>query len=153
MKRSYLIIAAFSALLLAGTASHSFAQETPTPDEKPNENRMNRPQRDFRIMEALGLTQDQIRQIRRINATRRPAMQEAQTRFREANAALDAAIYSETTDEELVKTRMKDVQLAQAEVIKERTLTEFLIRKVLTPDQLEKFRRLRERMRNRSGRQ
>ncbi|HVE59927.1 MAG TPA: hypothetical protein VNB22_24150, partial [Pyrinomonadaceae bacterium] len=40
-------------------------------------------------------------------------------------------------------------QIAQSELLKERTLTEYLIRKVLTPEQLVKFRDLREQIRQR----
>lgn len=115
----------------------------PTPEtQQPNEQ--------FRMMrDAIGLTPEQFQQIRRINAERRPLMQEAQMKLRDANRALDDAIYSENASEEDIKLKMKDVQLAQAEVLKVKTLTEFLIRRVLTPDQLEKFRQFRERMINR----
>lgn len=71
-------------------------------------------------------------------------MQEAQQRFRQANRALDAAIYADSPNETDVQARMKEVQLAQAEIIKIRTTSELAIRKVLTPEQLVKFRELRE---------
>jgi Spy/CpxP family protein refolding chaperone len=92
----------------------------------------------------LNLSREQIQQIRRINQTRRPSMQEAQMRFRAANRALDEAIYADSPNDADVQARMKEVQLAQAEIIKIRITSELAIRKVLTPEQLVKFRELRE---------
>lgn len=97
-----------------------------------------------RLLEQLGLSREQIQQIRRINQEKQPLMREAQEKLREANRALDLAIYADTVNEEEVKNRLKDVQLAQAEVIRIRTMMEFEVRKVLTPEQLDKFRKLRE---------
>lgn len=134
------------ALTIAAAALVSAAQEeNPQPTPEPQQ-----PNEQFRMMrDAIGLTPEQFQQIRRINAERRPLMQEAQMKLREANRALDDAIYSENVSEDEIKLKMKDVQLAQAEVIKVKTLTEFQIRRVLTPDQLEKFRQFRERLINR----
>ena len=65
-------------------------------------------------------------------------------RFRAANLALDEAIYADSPNDADVQARMKEVQLAQAEIIKIRITSELAIRKVLTPEQLVKFRELRE---------
>jgi Spy/CpxP family protein refolding chaperone len=135
------------ALALSGMSVYG-QDETPQPGPTPD---VNKPNQQFRIMRELGLTQDQVQQIRRINAQRREITQEAQTKLREATRALDTAIYSENVSEEEVKLRMRDVQLAQAEMIKVKTMTEYMIRKVLTPEQLEKFRQLRERLMNRQN--
>lgn len=117
-------------------------QEQVAPD---NQN-PNQPVRPFKIFQELGLTSEQIQQIRRINQERKPVMQDVQLRLREANRDLDLAIYADNATDDEVKTRMKEVQFAQAEVIKARTLTEYQIRKILTPEQLIKFRELRERL-------
>jgi Spy/CpxP family protein refolding chaperone len=135
--KTILIILA-TALLAVAVA----AQDDPTSDKKIAD----RPNPPVRILAELGLTREQIQQIRRINAERKPLITDAQLKLREANRELDLAIYSETASEDDIKLKMKDVQSAQAEVIKVRTLTEYLIRKVLTPEQLDKFRQLRERM-------
>lgn len=110
-------------------------------DRPPKENF--RPQQ---ILRELGLSKEQIQQIRRINVERQKLMQEAQMRFREANRNLDMAVYADTVNEEEIQKRMKDVQLAQAEIIKIRSLTELAVRKVLNAEQLAKFRELRERV-------
>ena len=93
----------------------------------------------------LGLSREQMQQIRRLNADRKPLMVEAQRRFRMANRALDEAIYGDRINEVDVQARLKDVQLAQAEVMKIRFTNEFAVRRILTPDQLFRFRGLRQR--------
>ncbi len=142
----------FNTLLLA-VVSFAFvtmatAQE-PTPEVKPQENqrpKADQPQ-DVRqnVLMQLGLSREQVQQIRRLNQERKPLMDEAQRRVREANIALDMAIYSDQTSDADVEARIKDVQLAQAEVAKLRFANEYAVRKVLTPEQLVRFRELRQR--------
>ena len=93
----------------------------------------------------LGLSREQVQQIRRLNQERKPLMDEAQRRFREANIALDLAIYSDQPSDADVEARLKDFQLAQAEVAKLRFANEYAVRKILTPEQLVRFRELRRR--------
>lgn len=126
-----------AALVLLGAAS-SFAQEG-----KVENNAAVRP---FRLLQELNLSREQIQQIRRINQERKDVVQEAQRKAREANRALDIAIYADAATEEQVRELTKAAQMAQADLIRERTTTEFLIRRVLTPEQLVKFRELREMM-------
>ena len=83
--------------------------------------------------------------LRKTNMERRPLLIEAQAKVREANRSLDDAIYSDTVDEQLVKDRLRQAQLAQSEVIKLRFMNEFAIRQILTPEQLARFRELRQR--------
>ena len=123
-------------------AAETKAQDEMPPDEQQPTQKRQRPRPN--LLQELGLSREQIQRIRRINQARRPLMQEAQRRFREANRALDEAIYADSPNDSDVQARMKDVQLAQAEIIKIRTTSEIAIRKVLTPEQLVKFRELRE---------
>lgn len=95
------------------------------------------------VLRELGLSQEQVQQIRRLNAERRPLMQEAQRRMREANRALDEAIYADEINEATVQARLKDVHAAQGEVARIRFMNEFAVRKILTPEQLVRFRELR----------
>jgi len=129
--------------LMVLTFTNVKAQEQPQTD---NPNQADRP---FKIFQELGLTREQIQQIRRINQERKPVMQEAQRRWRQANRDLDLAIYADNSTDDQVKELLKTAQIAQSELLKERTLTEYLIRKVLTPEQLVKFRDLREQIRQR----
>jgi len=129
----------FSAFAAAQETPEAKPQETPRPPaEKPQDIRQN-------ALMQLGLSREQVQQIRRLNQERKPQMDEAQRRLREANAALDAAIYADQTNDADVDARMKEAQLAQAEVAKLRFANEYAVRKVLTPDQLVRFREIRQR--------
>lgn len=141
MRRSNILNLTLFLLLSVFAYSNADAQQ-PTPEPKG----LTDVKRPVRIMQELGLTREQIQQIRRINAQRQPIMQETQQRLRLANRNLDTAIYAAEPNEQEIQAKMKEVQLAQAEVIKVRTMTEYMIRKVLTPEQLKKFVELRERL-------
>jgi Spy/CpxP family protein refolding chaperone len=108
--------------------------------DRPNNDRPNIQPR--RLFEQLGLSREQIQQIRRINQEKQPLMRAAQEKLKEANRALDLAIYADTPNEEEVRNRLKEVQAAHAEVIRIRTVMEFEVRKVLTAEQLAKFKTL-----------
>jgi len=97
------------------------------------------------VLRQLGLSQDQMRKIREYNVARRPRIEEAHRRFRDAGRLLDQAIYADQLNEAEVRLRMKAVQEAQAELISIRSASELAIRQILTPEQLVKFRQLRQR--------
>jgi Spy/CpxP family protein refolding chaperone len=142
MKKINLFSLIFAALMTVFAFSGVKAQDgTPTADAAQN---LTEPVRPIRILQELGLSQEQIQQIRRINAARKPIMQEAQRKRQMANRNLDLAIYADNTTEEEIKARLREAQLAHNEFMQARALTEYLIRKVLTPEQLQKFRQLRE---------
>lgn len=130
-------------ILFLGTAS--FAQgggsEAPPP-------RSDGEQRDGLrrgLLGQLDLTPEQMEKIRIINRGRRTAMFEAMAGLRDANRLLDEAIYEAEPSEEKIKSRIEAVREAQGALIKVRSMTEFEIRKVLTPEQLNKFREARRR--------
>lgn len=97
------------------------------------------------LFAALGLSPEQVEQIRLLNQERRPRMQEAQRRLRESVRNLDMAIYSDAVNDVDFAARLREHQEAQAEVAKLRFEGELAIRKVLMPDQLVKFRQMRRR--------
>lgn len=105
-------------------------------------NQQNRP----KLMQELGLSTAQVQQIRQINQSQKPRLEFAQRKFRQARKALDEAIYAEEFDENDVQAKNKEVQIAQAAITRIKTETEVSIRKVLTPEQLVKFRELRVRL-------
>lgn len=98
-----------------------------------------------RIIRELGLTQDQIRQIRVLRADRRPRMVEALQRLRQAQRDLDRATYADDLDEAAIQTHLKGFISAQAELAEIRATDELEMRKILTPEQLIKFREVRQR--------
>ena len=126
------------AFALFGTLA-VFAQDAAPPDAKPA--RGPRPN----LLAALGLTPEQIDQIKQINADQRPQLQQSVRRFREANRALNMAVYADVLNELDVQTRLREYQAAQSRLAGLRFGTELAVRKVLTPDQLVKFRDLRRR--------
>lgn len=111
-------------------------------DEMPNPTMANQPKRPG-LLGQLNLSREQIQQIRLINQENRRQMREANVRMREANLALDTAVYADTPDETEVQTRIKEFNEARAEVIRLRTNIEFSVRKILTAEQLVKFREIR----------
>ena len=137
-KLSFLTIAA--TLLLALPA---FAQNDPRPEGPPPERGIAEERRP-NLLRELGLSREQLQEIRRMNQARRPLMEEATRKLREANRALDIAIYADSLNESDVAARLRDFQLAQSEVAKLRFQGELELRKILNPEQLNKFRALRE---------
>lgn len=117
------------------------AQDVKT-DEQPQPNAQPAVDNKITLLRHLGLSPEQIQQIRRMNAERKPLMDAAQQRLREATKQLDDAIYADNVDEAEFQQRLRNVQLAQAEVSRIRYSNEFALRRVLTPEQLGKFRNL-----------
>ncbi len=97
------------------------------------------------MLRQLGLNREQIQRLQRINRERKPLMDAAQAKLRTANQTLDAAIYADEVSETDVQAKLKDVQLAQAEVFWIRFTNELAIRRLLTPEQLVRFRNMRQR--------
>jgi len=141
MKKSKFLFLIFAGLLLCIAFSESYAQdETPLQAAPQKLNNL----RHQSVLRELNLSQTQIRQIRRINQENRFLLREAQARLREANKNLDVAIYADSFNELDIQSKMKDLQLAQVELIKLSFLKELAIRKVLEPAQLSKFREARQ---------
>ena len=143
MKNNIFVKSIMMALAVAAFGAAAFGQ-----DAKPAETPVPAAQRpvDLRttVLGQLGLSRDQVQRIRRVNMERKPLMDAAQTRLHEVNRLLDEAIYADQLNETDVQTRLKEAQLAQAEVAKIRFMNEFAVRRILTPDQLVRFRELRE---------
>ncbi len=135
--RSLLFLAFVLAPIVAVTAQESIDGPMAGP---------NRP-RDFRTnaLRQLGLSRDQLQRIRRLNRERAPLINTAQMRLREANRALDESIYSDNASDSEFQARLKDFQMAQAEVVKIRFMHEFGVRQILTREQLMRFRQIRRR--------
>lgn len=123
--------------------SFSVANAQGEPDNPPPDkfNQPNRPN----LLRELGLSPEQVQQMRFINGENREKMRDAQLRLREAHRNLDQAVYANQVDEQLIKTRLRELVEAQAEIARIRTMTELAIRKVLTAEQLVRFREIRQR--------
>ena len=126
-------------LLLAGSAAHSASAQTA--DETPEAEQSGQ-ESNWRTL--LNLTPEQLRQIRVIRRENRLEWQAARQRLLEARRSLDQAIYSDDANEAAVEQRAREVAEAQAAEVRLRALTELSIRRVLTPEQLNTFRTIRE---------
>jgi len=133
-------------LIALAAVCSTMGQNNPPPDgvKPPNDGRMQRDRPN--PLRMLGLTQDQTQQIRRMNQARKPEMDRAALRLRLANRALDEAIYADTVDEALFQTCLKELQSAQADMARLRFTGELGIRKILTPEQLARFRDIRRQL-------
>ncbi len=92
----------------------------------------------------LGLTSDQIKKIRSINAELKDQRQAANQRLVQAQRELAAAIESPTPDESIIAQRSHEVADAQATTIRIRSLTEARILQVLTTEQRLKLKEIRQ---------
>lgn len=141
-----LIVFAFA--VVAGLSMTAFSQNDP-PVEPPQNARFAKPAGQPgprpNLLQELGLTREQIQAVRRINQERKPVEQAARKRFQDANRSLNMAIYSDNVDEADFQAKLSEFQSAQAEMARIKFANELAVRRVLTPDQLVKFRDLRQR--------
>ncbi len=137
------------AFLLFASASQVLAQNGPPPPPEDSFTARgvdnDSPNRRNILRRELNLTDDQMMMIRKINVDNRPKMRLAQQQVQAARKDLDQAIYADSLDEEHLKGRVRAVIEAEAEVSKLRAMSEVAVRKVLTPEQLVRFRELRSR--------
>src|SRR5262245_35230449 len=112
--------------------------QVPTPDPSKQQFTGTPDQTRADMLAEIGLSPDQFQQLRRMNAERRPMVEAANKRLREANRALDQVIYGDAVDETEFRARLKEFQEAQSDVTRIRFENELTLRRVLTPDQLVK---------------
>ena len=139
MKYARLFLVFVSAV--AAMAAGAYAQEGPPPGEEPQNERAD--DRRPSLLAELGLSPEQLGQIRQMNQERRPAIRDARLKMGEAARNLDMAIYADVVNDADVKSRLKEFQAAEAELSRLRFESELAVRKILTPEQLVRFRELR----------
>lgn len=130
--------------IMVAVAVGGHGQQSPPQDELVERDEQQQARRPNLLAE-LGLSPEQVQQIRRVNQGRRPAMINARRRMGDAARNLDVAIYGDVVSEEEVQTRLKEFQAAEADLSRLRFEGELLVRKILTPEQLLRFRELRRR--------
>ena len=139
MKYARLFLVFVSAM--AAMAGGVYAQDGPPPGEGSGDERAD--DRRPNLLEELGLLPEQLQQIRRMNQERRGAIRDARLKMGEAARNLDMAIYADVVNDADVKSRLKEFQAAEAELSRLRFESELAVRKILTPEQLVRFRELR----------
>lgn len=137
------ILTAFLFILVAGSAI-AFGQDDP-PGNDFVANGNDRPDRADILRRELQLSPEQLRKIRVLNAGMRPRMRDAQVAFLTARRELDEAIYADELNEDELRLKVRAVNEAQAEVNRLRAFSEVAVRKILSPEQLVRFRQLRQR--------
>lgn len=120
------------------------AQESGAPTERA-EAEQNAVHQGGNLIRTLGLTPEQVARIRMIREQNKEERQLAGERLRNAQRALDDAIYSDAASEAVVEERARELASAQTAMVRLRALTELSIRRVLTPEQISTLRTLRVR--------
>lgn len=94
----------------------------------------------------LNLTPEQIQKWRAINSQFKQEQQAANQRLRQARRALAEAIESPASNDELIKQRAKEVSEAQGATNELAALRQARIHQMLTPEQRNKLREIRQQM-------
>ena len=131
-------IFALLALLVFVAASSAFGQEVQQQQPQGSQQATGDPIRQ------LNLTPEQSEQIRSIREQSKEERAAINQRVRQANRALEEALDADNPDEAIVEQRMRDVAGAQASAMRMRILTEVRIRRVLTFEQRNTLRTLRQ---------
>lgn len=117
------------------------AQEPAEPAEPPA--RQGAGGRGPNLMQRLNLSREQRLRLREIRRQSEPELRDLARRQRLARRALDEAIYADAADETLVEQRSRELAVLQNSLTHLRAATEMKVRRVLTDEQLQLFRKLR----------
>lgn len=140
------------ALGLAASAAFLFAsglearaqgrqQEPPPPHEGGPPDA--RPRDVAGLLRSLNLTPEQVEQLRALREQHQAEARPLMRRLGQARRALDEAIFADALDENLIRERAREASEAQAALLRLNTLAEVRVRRVLTAEQLQRFRDLR----------
>jgi Spy/CpxP family protein refolding chaperone len=91
----------------------------------------------------LNLTPEQRQKIRAIRAENKEERATIIERVKSSNEALERALDVDNPNEAEVELRLRDLAVAQAASTRMRVLQELKIRRVLTPEQIAKWREIR----------
>jgi Spy/CpxP family protein refolding chaperone len=146
-RKLLLIFSAVALMVVAGgITSRVSAQDNPPAGEMmPEGQNQQLPE----LGQLLNLSPDQRRQLFAINQRTAPEFRRARQRMQQARKELDDAIYGDEADEALVAGKVQQFNQAQGELERMRTIREFRIRQILTPEQLATVRDIRIRAQKR----
>ena len=117
---------------------------TATPQTEQAQENANQENANAELRNQLNLTPDQVEKIRTILQQNKAERQAARRRVVQAQRTLAQAIYSGTASEAEIAERTHELSEAQAAEVRLRAATELSISRVLTPEQLNKFNRIRQ---------
>lgn len=96
------------------------------------------------LLMQLNLKPEQIEQMKEIRSQSAPEVAALMRRRNQARRALDEALYANTLDETLIEQRAREVAEAQAALVRMEAGTQLRVRRVLTTEQVQMFRGLRQ---------
>jgi Spy/CpxP family protein refolding chaperone len=144
MKQIFLLLPAV-AVLIVFTVSYGYGQEAQT--QPPAQNAQAGAQMGDLIRE-LNLTPEQREQIRAIRQQSKDERAAINASLKETRRALTEALDADNPDEALVERRMRDLAAAQAAAMRMSIENEIKIRRVLTIEQRNTLRVLRQQAAN-----
>jgi len=121
-----------AALLALGMAISAMGQDPPPPPAPAGD-----------PIQQLNLTPEQRQQIRRLTQETQEERRTTNLRLRQANAALDRALYTDPIDENVIEQRINEVAAAQGAQTRMRAHLELRIRRLLDPEQIATLLRLK----------
>lgn len=95
-----------------------------------------------KMMSALGLSEEQKQTIKEIRKENQPLIQPLVKQLTVERRALRALLQAETIDEAAIRAQAAKVAALQADMAVERAHIHQAVRKVLNPEQLQKFKEL-----------
>ncbi len=135
-----------AALLLASCVSIRAQTTSTNPGTQPasQNNVATQPPPAQTLPDQLGFTPQQIQQWREINREFRNQEMSATFKLRQARLALNEAMESQPTNEEVIKLRAKDVADAQSAVTQLQALRQARVMQMLTPEQRVKLKEIKD---------
>lgn len=97
------------------------------------------------LLRALGLSREQMQKVRRLYQRFGPRTAQLRDEMEERRDAYVQALFNEPYDEKLVEQRMRQVLEKQQELMQAEAESERAFRAILTPEQIDKFRKLQAR--------
>ncbi|CAN5721849.1 hypothetical protein BH18ACI4_BH18ACI4_12450 [soil metagenome] len=140
-KRAILSLVTVTSVLVATPSYPVVANQQESPGSQQNQ-----PGED--PVRELNLSPEQRERVRAIREQLQGERAAINQRLRETNRALEEALDADNPDESVVEHRLRDVAVAQAAAMRMRVLNEVKIRRVLTPEQLDTLRTLRQNARS-----
>jgi Spy/CpxP family protein refolding chaperone len=98
------------------------------------------------LQSEIGLTDQQVAEIRRIHTEGRKAAIRREADLRIARIELEELMGATTLDEAKIAARVKAISELQSAAFKERTESRLAIRRLVTPEQYQKMRQVRQQM-------
>ena len=95
--------------------------------------------RDVQLVRDLGLNDEQVRKLKETDFFTRGTQQTLRAELDSLNLKMDQAFAADNADEDAIRELSKKIAATKGQMIEQRTETRLTLRKLLTPEQLDKF--------------